>query len=483
MQDTTSNQHRLIAGLLRRNWRAVAASGGIVTDCLVILASFLTASSLSYPELSLADVLTSHVHLLSFSVLVFVGSFTALGLYRVISYVTLRRQYTLAVRSYFYFVGLILCTLFVYQNQFYSREFLFTFFLLVPLLYSIAWIGFRVAWKQLRRFRVGRWNTLVVASEATMERVLRHLHTLPGLGYDVVRTIRSVEGEQGMLHIDREDVERSIQEDDVEMIILSSSHLNGSFNHLEDICHRHRVRMSVLSGESDDLFSRTRIYDLCGIPVFSQRGERMKFLKGVVKRSFDIVASLILLIFFSPAFLMIAIATKLESRGPVFFKQDRALSDRDRPFKFFKFRSMIHAADEIKESLVDQNESSGALFKIKNDPRLTKVGRFIRRHSLDELPQLLNVLKGDMSLVGPRPLPVTDFVLLDERDHLGGYFRNRVDAKPGITGLWQVSGRSDLGFREMVLLDLYYIEHQTLLFDLEILLRTIPAVLFGKGAY
>jgi lipopolysaccharide/colanic/teichoic acid biosynthesis glycosyltransferase len=144
---------------------------------------------------------------------------------------------------------------------------------------------------------------------------------------------------------------------------------------------------------------------------------------------------------------------------------------------------MYHEADEEKEHLLERNESTGALFKIKNDPRLTHVGKILRRLSIDELPQLFNVIKGDMSLVGPRPLPTDDFELLEEEDHMGGYFRHRDRAKPGITGLWQTSGRSDLGFREMVLLDLYYIEHQTILFDLEILLQTIPAVLFGKGAY
>jgi lipopolysaccharide/colanic/teichoic acid biosynthesis glycosyltransferase len=150
---------------------------------------------------------------------------------------------------------------------------------------------------------------------------------------------------------------------------------------------------------------------------------------------------------------------------------------------FFKFRSMIHTADEQKESLLHRNESSGALFKMKNDPRLTRVGKVIRKFSIDELPQLFNVLKGEMSLVGPRPLPICDFAQMQKEDHMGGYFRQRGKAKPGMTGLWQVSGRSDLGFREMVLLDLYYIEEQSILFDIEILAQTFPVVVFGKGAY
>jgi lipopolysaccharide/colanic/teichoic acid biosynthesis glycosyltransferase len=167
----------------------------------------------------------------------------------------------------------------------------------------------------------------------------------------------------------------------------------------------------------------------------------------------------------------------------VFFTQLRSLSDDDAPFRFYKFRSMHDEADEQKDDLLGQNETDGALFKIKDDPRLTNIGRFIRRFSLDEVPQFFNVLKGEMSLVGPRPLPARDFTLLQEADHMGGYFRQRANAKPGMTGLWQISGRSDIGFREMVLLDLYYIENQSLLFDIEILAQTLPVVLFGKGAY
>jgi lipopolysaccharide/colanic/teichoic acid biosynthesis glycosyltransferase len=198
---------------------------------------------------------------------------------------------------------------------------------------------------------------------------------------------------------------------------------------------------------------------------------------------FDIVGATVALAFLSPLFIVVAVATKLESHGPVFFRQKRSLTDQDEPFEFYKFRSMLHTADEQKETLLHRNESTGALFKLKNDPRLTRVGKVIRKFSIDELPQLFNVLKGDMSLVGPRPLPTCDFAQMGQGDHMGGYFRQRAKAKPGMTGLWQISGRSDLGFREMVLLDLYYIEEQSMLFDIEILAQTLPAVIFGRGAY
>jgi lipopolysaccharide/colanic/teichoic acid biosynthesis glycosyltransferase len=144
---------------------------------------------------------------------------------------------------------------------------------------------------------------------------------------------------------------------------------------------------------------------------------------------------------------------------------------------------MVTDAEQQKAELMEQNESDGALFKMKNDPRVTRVGKIIRKLSIDELPQLLNVIKGDMSLVGPRPLPPSDFDKANEPEEFWNAIKERGSVKPGMTGLWQVSGRSNIKFREMILLDLYYVENHSLLFDLEILFETIPVVLFGKGAY
>jgi lipopolysaccharide/colanic/teichoic acid biosynthesis glycosyltransferase len=173
----------------------------------------------------------------------------------------------------------------------------------------------------------------------------------------------------------------------------------------------------------------------------------------------------------------------IESGFPIFFKHKRAAIRGGKEFNFIKFRSMIKNADEMKESLFRENETDGILFKMKNDPRMTRVGQFIRKYSIDELPQLINVIKGEMSLVGPRPLPIADFDKADKRSEYWDFVKARDRVKPGITGLWQISGRSKLGFKEMVWLDLYYVENQSLLFDLEILFETIPVVLFGKGAY
>ncbi|MCX8128926.1 MAG: sugar transferase [Clostridia bacterium] len=189
------------------------------------------------------------------------------------------------------------------------------------------------------------------------------------------------------------------------------------------------------------------------------------------KRIFDIAASFFALLLLSPVFLGIWILIKVDSEGSVIFKQER-VGHKGKIFKMYKFRSMIVNAEEHLERLEKKNEISGYMFKIKEDPRVTRIGRFIRKTSIDELPQLINVLKGDMSLVGPRP-PLPREVIRYDRWH-----NLRMSVKPGITGLWQVSGRNKLGFDEMVRLDLKYIRERNFCYDIKIIFRTIP-VLFG----
>lgn len=199
-------------------------------------------------------------------------------------------------------------------------------------------------------------------------------------------------------------------------------------------------------------------------------------IKGQVKHAFDFLVVCLVMPMVLPIMGLVALAVRLDSPGPVFFKQER-VGKWGKPFYCYKFRSMYIDADARKDELLAQNEADEVIFKMKDDPRITRVGRIIRKASIDEIPQLLNVLKGEMSLVGPRP-PVPREVALYQFDQL-----RRLDAVPGITGLQQVSGRSDLSFKRWVELDLQYISEQSLLKDVEILLKTVPAVLTGRGAY
>jgi exopolysaccharide biosynthesis polyprenyl glycosylphosphotransferase len=196
---------------------------------------------------------------------------------------------------------------------------------------------------------------------------------------------------------------------------------------------------------------------------------------AVCKRLLDVAVSLALLVALSPLFLLVAVLVKCTSRGPVLFRQERAGRGR-RHFTVLKFRSMREDAHEERPHLEQHNVMDGPVFKMHGDPRITAVGRFLRRTSLDELPQLVNVLRGEMSLVGPRPLPV------DEADRLAPAYQRRHDVRPGLTGLWQVCGRNDLPYERMMALDLAYVAHRSFLLDLRILAATVPAVLSGRGA-
>ena len=212
---------------------------------------------------------------------------------------------------------------------------------------------------------------------------------------------------------------------------------------------------------------------------YLKRAGWLGVVKGayLVKRVLDVVASAILLVLLMPVFFAVAVAIRLEDPGPILFKQKR-VGRWGALFTMWKFRSMYTDAEERKKELMAQNEmEGGVIFKMKDDPRVTKVGRIIRKTSIDELPQLWNVLKGDMSLVGPRP-PVPQ-----EVDEYSLSDRRRLEVIPGITCIWQVSGRSDIPFDQQVELDVQYIQSQSFWSDIKILLKTVPALLFGTGAY
>jgi exopolysaccharide biosynthesis polyprenyl glycosylphosphotransferase len=212
------------------------------------------------------------------------------------------------------------------------------------------------------------------------------------------------------------------------------------------------------------------------LPLFELKPPVFEGADWVVKRTFDLLGAAVLMIVLAPVMGVAALAIKLSSRGPVLYRSIRP-GIGGKPFACFKFRTMVVGAEHLQDHLEPHNEVSGAIFKMKDDPRITSVGRFLRRWSLDELPQLLNVLRGEMSLVGPRPLPARDYQRLED------WHRKRYLVLPGMTGLWQVSGRSELDFDELVRLDFLYLERWSVFLDLTILLKTIPAVIRARGAW
>jgi len=219
----------------------------------------------------------------------------------------------------------------------------------------------------------------------------------------------------------------------------------------------------------------------CSVPIPSRFDTLRRELRGqwateLCKRVVDVVAAIAGLLLFLPLLPFLAVVIKLESRGPLLFRQTRIGRD-GHPFTCYKIRSMVQDAEGLKDKYAHLNEADGAAFKIRQDPRITRVGRFVRRSSLDEFPQLLNVLRGDMSIVGPRPQIPAEVAAYEERH------KARLLVKPGITCLWQVSGRNDVDFEEWMRLDREYVERRSLALDFSILLRTLPAVIHRRGAY
>jgi exopolysaccharide biosynthesis polyprenyl glycosylphosphotransferase len=246
--------------------------------------------------------------------------------------------------------------------------------------------------------------------------------------------------------------------------------------HLVAMCEE----QGIIVRQFSDIFSlknsHSEVDDIEDEAVITIRTGEMLEGQMVIKRALDILVSAVSLLFITPSFLLIAVLIKVTSKGPVFFAQNRVGLNK-RIFRMYKFRTMGADAEQKQEELEELNEASGPVFKIRNDPRITRVGNFLRKTSIDELPQLVNILKGEMSLVGPRPLPLRDYKGFKEDWH-----RRRVSVKPGVTCLWQINGRSDISFEKWMELDIEYIDHWSLWFDLKILLKTIPIVLKGSGA-
>jgi exopolysaccharide biosynthesis polyprenyl glycosylphosphotransferase len=245
---------------------------------------------------------------------------------------------------------------------------------------------------------------------------------------------------------------------------------------LVEQAHASGVKVRIAPTTTELLTQRAEYVPGQGVPLFDLRPPVFAGLDWVTKRTFDLIVSIALIVIGAPLWALIALAVKVDSPGPVFYR-DRRVGVGEHEFGMFKFRSMYIDAAGRQAALEESNEASGPLFKIKDDPRVTRVGKFLRRYSIDELPQVLNVLRGEMSLVGPRPLPLRDYVQLQD------WHRKRYLVLPGMTGLWQVSGRIELTFDDLVRLDFYYLENWSVWLDISILAKTLPAVAARRGAY
>ena len=372
--------------------------------------------------------------------------------------------------------------IFAAKYQFVSRVFLLFFFLFSVLLVPLVRMLVRKSIRALKRRNGDSRIYAIVGVGENARSLARQIEGHRDLGFKILGFLSPdpglSSGRLGGYPIlgGIQDLTTLLETQVVDEVIFAIS--QGELKQMEELfllCEERGITARVVLDFFPHNFARIHLDNLDGIPLLSFSTTPKNELQLLLRRIADLNICALLLLFLFPLLLLIALLIRLDSPGPVLYRQTR-VGLNGRRFRFYKFRSMVQGADVLKADLSAQNRMNGPVFKMERDPRVTRVGRLLRKTSLDELPQLFNVLKGDMSLVGPRPnLP-------EEVAQYKGWQRRRLSMKPGITGLWQVSGRNLIDFNEWMKLDLEYIDSWSLGLDLKILLKTIPTVLRGKGA-
>ncbi|HYM78903.1 MAG TPA: sugar transferase [Candidatus Dormibacteraeota bacterium] len=369
-----------------------------------------------------------------------------------------------------------------------NRIFLALFWLMTTSLVILSRAAIRGVLHYARRHGKNMRNMLIIGTNPRALELVKRIHEKPELGYRILGCadedwggIEEFKKEGIPLVSDLNDLPTYMRRNVVDEVVLAlpirSFHTYAS--QIAVACEQQGIIIRFLPNIFDLKEARHRADELDGDALISHETTITDFWGLAIKRAIDIGISLTAIILLSPVLLLAALAVKLTSQGPIFFVQKR-LGLNKRMFNIYKFRTMVMDAEARLKELEHLNEADGAVFKIKKDPRITVVGAFLRKTSIDELPQLFNVLKGEMSLVGPRPLQVRDYELFET--HCGDWQRKRFSVRPGITCLWQIMGRSSTTFERWMELDLQYIRTWSLWLDLEILAKTVPAVLRGSGA-
>jgi exopolysaccharide biosynthesis polyprenyl glycosylphosphotransferase len=485
----------------RRQWRIFEIVLTVIVDALLIYLAFRLAYYLRYNVFFGSDLIerfrnnvlggrekdryTPYSSFFPLEVGIIAGVlliFAARGMYSIRLSGSLITQLWRIVTSLTIGVSLLVTYYFVFLPPSNSR-------LLVPFVWicAIVILGLgRIVLSALigllHRLGLGETRVLVVGSGRLGKMIMQHIVASPNLGYSIVGFLHDMSeppGDFGRFRMlgtleDLALVIRSMQVDEV--IIALPSELHEQTIRSVRLCERLGASFKLVPELYELSLSRIDMEAIEGIPLLGIKQKPLNTIQRAIMRATDIVGSILVLVLGSPLWLCFALLIKLTSPGEVIFKQTR-IGQGGRPFTCYKFRSMYKNAEQVLATLLAHNEADGPLFKMRDDPRITPIGKFLRRTSLDEIPQLFNVLKGDMSLVGPRPPLAREVAQYEE------WQKGRLAMKPGMTGLWQVRGRSNLSFDEGVLMDLYYIENWSLRLYFHILSRTIPAVLFSRGAY
>lgn len=385
---------------------------------------------------------------------------------------------------------IIVLTAMLQQYQ-YSRGVIVYLFVALVVFLVLGRFAFRSVMAYLYRHGLGVKRLLVVGATDVGKMIMQGVAGRRDLGYELVGFVHTrvdmANGRSGPFSPSdfgrfrnlgyASDVPEIVTRERVdEVIIALPAAAHEEIWPILQQCESDGIGFKIVPDLFELSLGRVQVDDLAGIPLLDVQEPQLRRLKLALKQAADWTIGLFVAVFFSPVLLLTAILIKLESRGPILFAQER-VGHNGRTFTCYKFRSMRDGGDELINELSQLHEGHGPEIKLRSDPRCTRVGRVIRRHSIDELPQLWNVFKREMSLVGPRP------ALPQEIDKYEPWHQRRLHARPGITGMWQVSGRSDLSFDEKAMMDIYYIENWSLLLDLKILVRTVAAMVGGRGAY
>lgn len=375
-------------------------------------------------------------------------------------------------------IALITVGIFLSRTFFFSRLIIIYTWIITILMVLAGRYLLLLIQRLLYRRGIGTHRVIVIGDNGLAKSMVRQIHEDKNLGYELVKLI------------DRDGInklETIFARTPADDILIADAELDqNDVVRVMTFCQDHNLGFKVIPNLFLVQSSHASMQTLAGIPVVEFKRTPLDGWGRIIKRIIDILGSILFIIITSPFMLITAILVKLTSQGPILFRQERVGLDKN--FIFYKFRTMKteyctgkdyggEKAEKLYQELHKKNEVDGPVFKIKNDPRLTSVGKFLRKTSLDEIPQFFNVLKGDMSLIGPRP------PMPEEVARYTDWQKRRLGVKPGITGMWQVSGRSELTFEEWVRLDAYYIEHWSLWLDFVIFLKTVWVIIKGRGAY
>lgn len=425
----------------------------------------------------------SHLFLLPLLITLVIFFLKYFGTYRNPCYVTIFAYAWAIFRSMALTIGVLLTLLFFLEIQYISR----TLILLFAILNFAALLTCRILIKSYLhhclRDGISQLRVLIIGSGERAKEMAQALSRHSEWGIKVLGHLDPNPDKVGTMINDVPvidtvaNISRCLKNNVVdEVIIAIPRSLLEDADHIAQACEEEGIKLRFMADLLKVKMARVSFSQISDIPLLTMEPVAHDDDKLFVKRLFDLTVTLLAMPVVLPLMALVALAVKLDSPGPAIFVQER-VGLRKHLFPMFKFRSMYQDAEARMNEVEHLNEAEGPIFKISDDPRVTRVGRFIRKTSLDELPQLFNVLRGEMSLVGPRPMSIRDVDLFDR-----GIQRKRFSVKPGVTCIWQISGRSDLPFEKWLALDLEYIENWSLWLDLKILIKTIPAVLWSKGA-